>query len=146
MSQNPPISAKDQFDYAWKHFAFISEQRIRSFNFYIILLVATVGGTITVFEKLHRLKPMLMCGVWNIFIGFVFLIIDVRSKRMLEIPKNSLRTFEAEPTWIGQKLILADDQQAGSHYRWISFTTAFRATFFAQILAGILIFLYAQFI
>jgi len=35
-----------QMDYAMKHFLFIADQRIKTFNFYVILLAASGGATI----------------------------------------------------------------------------------------------------
>lgn len=32
-----PISSADRLDYAWKHFALIADQRMKTFNFYLIV-------------------------------------------------------------------------------------------------------------
>lgn len=130
------ITAKEQLDCAWKHFVFIADQRLRSFNFYIILLAASIGGTIAVFEKIGRFTPVLMCGLWHIVVGAVFVAMDIRSRRLLEVPKEALRWFESHESWTGPKLILRDDERMRGFARFISFTSAFRSTFVGQALIG----------
>ncbi len=134
------VDPKEQFQYAWKHFDFLADQRMRTFNFYAILLAASVGGTLTVFEKMNKPIVIICCGLWHIGIAVCFLILDTRARRMIEIPKNALRWFEERSGWNAPKLVLADDaaMRAQGH-RFISYTFAIRSTCLAQILFGLVV-------
>ena len=121
-------------DYAWKHFSNISEQRIKTFNFYVILLAASIGATLTIFEKLGQPDLLIVFGVANILIALIFFLIDQRSRRLVQIPKDVLAKIEISKGW---KLFTRDDEEMTLFWNRIaSYTVAFRITFLGQAAFG----------
>ena len=85
---------RDQF--IWEHFKFNAEQRMRVFNFYIVLSSFVVGGVLTSIEK--NLAPLLIggIGVFACILAGVFWILDVRSQWLIRIAIPALKDMEAK--------------------------------------------------
>ena len=129
------LGPKERFEYAWKHFDFIADQRIRTFNFYIILLAASLGATLTIYEKMPKLPALLACAAWHIFTSGIFFVFDLRSYKLLEGPRKALMWFESQSDWEGPKLVTDDYNR--KERKILTFTVAARLTFIAQFITGI---------
>src|SRR4051812_44484065 len=103
------ITTKDQFDYAWKCWSFLSEQRQKTFHYYILVLAASMAGNIAVFEKLMKAKPVILFGCWHICVGGLFFLIDIKNRKLLYAPRAALKHFESEKTWSGPKPMTANE-------------------------------------
>jgi hypothetical protein len=122
-------------DYAWKHFSAIAEQRIKTFNFYVILLAASIGATLTIFEKLKEPDLLIVCGSANIVIALIFFLIDQRGRRLIQIPKDALIEIETSKGW---NFFTRDVKETALPLnRFVSFTVAFRIAFLAQTAFGV---------
>ena len=55
---------KDRFDYYWKHFALIADQRVKTFNLYIIVVGATLVATV-IAEAQHAQAVALPDRLWS---------------------------------------------------------------------------------
>jgi hypothetical protein len=55
---------KERFDYYWKHFSLIADQRVKTFNFYVIVVGFTLVATIQALNPSAPLKTirLLDCG------------------------------------------------------------------------------------
>lgn len=134
------ITAKDRLDYAWKHFALIADQRLKTFNFYIIILGVAITGTVTVITKENPNFLLFgLLGLSHIVVGSVFWIIDCRGIRMLDIARNALVEIENSTNFDGHlKLVVVDNHQNISIWNKIfSYRGAFRTVFTSQILLGL---------
>lgn len=135
------LSIKDKMDYAMKHFSFIADQRVKTFNFYIIILAASTGATITASQRINQPAAFVATGVFHVFFAFIFWMIDKRSRRLLLIAKDGLRTIEESESWPSDcRLAVRDHQELAGFKNWFfSFTMAFRITFLGQFLFGLLV-------
>ncbi len=133
------LTAKEKFEYSWKHFALLADQRLRTFNFYVILLGASIGATIAYFQRIPNFKSLLLLGLWHVFAGLVFLLIDVRSRQLLEIPKNALLEFENGQDWPGLGLIKKENETRKYFCGLVTYSAAFWLTYLAQAAFGLYI-------
>ncbi|WP_395746629.1 hypothetical protein [Prosthecobacter sp.] len=139
-SKKPPsITDKERFDYAWKHFALIADQRIKTFNFYIIVLLAAFGGTISnlVRSDLPR-HDFCLIGFAHICAAVIFWAIDSRSCRMLQVAVDALTEIESSPAFEGKIKLMLEDRKRNKHGLWhlLSYRVAFKATFVLQLIFG----------
>lgn len=131
------LTEKDHFEYAWRHFTVIADQRLKTFNFYIIMVAAGVAATLAAFEKKEAAWIMFSVGVLNMVCAVVFFLIDERSRRLVEIPKMVLIEFEEAKDW---KLFRTDAAlQKTLWHKITSYTSAFRLAFFSQFVFGLVV-------
>jgi len=131
---------KETLDYLTKVFLYIGEQRLKTFNYYAIILAATVGMTgIAVKEGLQAL--CVVAGGMHVVIAFVFFMIDTRNRVLLGRARKALCACEKEAFPNGKYHIISNDQADKSMKPlWLmraSYTTAFHALYTAQVLFGI---------
>ena len=88
-------STKDQLDYAMKHFSFIADQRMKAFNFYIILFAASIAATMSAMDRLPKKTGFVTCGIIHILVAGVFFIMDQRSRRLVKLSLKAVRRIEA---------------------------------------------------
>jgi hypothetical protein len=128
------FSEKDYFEYAWKHFTVIADQRLKTFNFYIIIVAASIAATVAAVEKTKSYGLMLACGLMHPVCALVFFLVDERSRRLVNIPKEKLMQFEDKNGW---ELFRKDiTMQEGCWNKLTSYTAAFRVAFFFQTVFG----------
>ena len=129
---------KNIFDCAWKHFDVIADQRLRTFNFYIVLLAASVGASLNAVEKQPDPFVYFVIGLFCVAIGLIFFIIEVRSRRLLQIPKGVLSKMEIGDHWPHEYRLFSKDNlyDLPWYKRLISYSFAFRATFALHMAYG----------
>lgn len=136
---------KDIFEIAWKHFEVIAEQRLKTFNFYVILLAASVGAALAALE--HNAGPYIIfiCGLFSIDAGAIFLVVEIRSRRLLEVPKSVLTTLKIGDHWPEELRLFSVDnlRQSGLTRKGVSYSAAFRLTMIAHIVFGVMLLLMA---
>lgn len=137
------ITDKERLDYAWKHFALVADQRIKTFNFYIIILAAAVSGTISAMSPKVSLSPeqFRLMGVAHMLIALVFFLIDLRGCRILAIVSDALAEIEESPAFRDCKKLILEDRFRNKQGTWqfISYRWSFGITFAAQFLFGFLL-------
>lgn len=92
---------KDNFhsdlrDYAWKYFALHADQRMKTFNFFLMLCAVIVGGMITLIrdpQGRHLAAPV---GLALAFVSFVFWRLDVRNKQLIHHAEEALQLLEQD--------------------------------------------------
>ena len=134
------VSMKETLDYLTKVFLYIGEQRLKTFNYYAIILAATVGMTgIAVKEGFPAL--CVVAGGMHVVIAFVFFMIDKRNRGLLGRAREALCACEKEAFTNGKYHIISNDQTVKSMKSlWLmraSYTTAFDTLYTAQVLFGI---------
>jgi len=134
------VSMKEKLDYLTKVFLYIGDQRLKTFNYYAIILAATVGMTgIAVKEGLQAL--CVVAGGMHVIIAFVFFVIDTRNRGLLGRAREALCACEKEAFPNKEYRLISNDQADKSlKPLWLmraSYTTAFHALYTAQVLFGI---------
>ncbi len=81
-------------EYAWKYFSLHSDQRLKTFNFYVVLSTVLAGGMLTILKESGNqlLASPLAFGV--AFISFIFWKLDVRNKQLIKHAEDALKYLE----------------------------------------------------
>lgn len=126
-------------EYAMKHFSFVAEQRMKSFNFYAILFAAAIAATIGTMDKLPKVGGFISCGAVHLLIAAVFFMMDQRSRRLVRLSLHAVRLIEASDDWPDAARLAHRDADEMTHWknRLISFTGAFNIVFLTQALVGV---------
>lgn len=117
----------------WDHFKLNAEQRLRGFNFFVLLSMFANGGVFTALER--NLSPVLLVllGGFVALLSLVFFLIDTRSRQLLMITIPAMKEIEAQfPE--SHRLFAIDAEKQG----WMArYTFAIRALFVAQFSFGV---------
>jgi hypothetical protein len=120
-------------DLVWDHFKFNAEQRLRGFNFFVLLSIFADGGVFTALEKGLSPRLVVLLGLFVTLLAFVFWLVDTRSCQLLNITIPALKEIETEfPESF--RLFAIDAIKRGTFVRY---TFAIRALLSAQLLFGI---------
>jgi len=132
-----------QMDYATKHFFFIADQRIKTFNFYVILLAACGGATLQL-TPVYNKTTFVVVALFHWLIALVFSLIEQRNIRLLKICKGALIRLERENQWPPfSRLAAVDDHQRSA---LVSYRGAINIAFAAQVMIGALLLYCALFV
>lgn len=141
MSPVEKLSAKDKFDYVMKHFALISDQRVKTFNFYVIASAAAVSASVAVAARADITQNAIrIIGGAHVFIAIVFWLIDVRGCRILAISAEALAALEkAHLNGLSEQLI-NEDARRNKEGAWgfISYRMCFLMIFLVHAAFGLL--------
>ena len=133
------VSMKETLDYLTKVFLYIGEQRLKTFNYYAIILAATVTMTGVAFKE----GVPAVCGLaggMHVVIAFVFFVIDKRNRGLLGKAREALLACEKEAFPKKYRLISNDQADKSMKSLWLmraSYTIAFDTLYTAQVLFGI---------
>jgi hypothetical protein len=120
-------------DLVWDHFKFNAEQRLRGFNFFVLLSIFADGGVFTALEKGLNPRLVVLLGLFVALLAVVFGLVDTRSRQLLNITIPALKEIEAEfPE--SYRLFAIDEIKQGTFMRY---TFAIRALLAAQLLFGL---------
>ena len=132
------VGHKEEKDYLWDHFKFNAEQRLKAFNFFVVLSVFANGGVFAAYEK--RLEPVafVLIGALLIAVSIVFLVIDIRSKELINLSLPGLKSYELLLTE-HSRIFTIDGLKPKVRPRY---TLAFRALIALQLFfgAGVIVF------
>ena len=84
----------EERQFIWEHFKLNAEQRLKGFNFFVLLSIFADGGVFTAIEK--GLNPYLLCilGIFIIALAIVFLLVDTRSHRLLKLTMQRVNLLQ----------------------------------------------------
>ena len=123
----------DGKDLVWDHFKFNAEQRLRGFNFFVVLSIFADGGVFTAVGQGLDARLIVLLGLLVMLLAGVFWLIDARSHQLLQITIPALKEIEAEfPE--KYRLFAIDAVEQGSFVRY---TFAIRTLLTAQLLFGL---------
>jgi hypothetical protein len=123
----------DGKDLVWDHFKFNAEQRLRGFNFFVLLSIFADGGVFTALEKDLSPHLLVLLGLFIALLAIVFWLVDTRSRQLLNITIPALKEIEAGfPE--KYRLFAIDATEQGSIVRY---TFAIRVLLAAQLLFGL---------
>lgn len=128
----------DEGQYLWDHFKSNADQRLKAFNFFVLLSTFANGGVFTAIEKGFGSFVIAMLGLFITILSMVFWLVDARSKQLLQLAIPGMMEVEKQfPEH--SRLFAIDAEKQG---RFIRYTFAFRVLIIAQMLFGIGILLY----
>lgn len=138
------LITEEERDHLWDHFKFNADQRIKAFNFFVILSVFVNGGLFNAYDK--NLGPLITGGIglFIIILALIFFLIDTRSRELTELSIPGLKQYENQEQGAPEicSIFNTDYEKRGSLVRY---TFAFRVLYFAQALVGIAVF-YASYL
>lgn len=139
-------------DYAWKYFELHADQRIKTFNFFLILCVFIGGGLIAMLKDTQGSTICAVPAFSLSFISFIFWRLDVRNKHLVQHAQEALKVLEnddrlPDETAIPHRLkLFSHEEYLGIRERqrrilrfiptYYSYSTCFRAVFAVFALAG----------
>lgn len=122
-------------DFMWEHFKFNAEQRLKAFNYFVLLSIFANGGVISGLNTGVRPLIMVLLGGLLCVLSVVFWIADNRSKALLALSINALRSIEVEFPPLCQIFRLDLER----HSKTIRYSTAIAILLFAQFFFGLVI-------
>ena len=117
----------------WEHFKLNAEQRLRGFNFFVLLTIFANGGVFTAIEKELNPTLLVVIGLFIVLLAVVFWLVDARSGQLLNLTVPALK--EIESTFPESHRIFSID--ASQRNCLVRYTFAIRFTLIAQLVLGI---------
>jgi hypothetical protein len=128
----PNGDTMDGTQFIWEHFKFNAEQRLKGFNFFVLLSIFANGGVFTAIEKQLHFFLLLLLGLFIVILALVFWLVDARSRNLLKLTIPALK--EIESTFPETHRLFAIDAKEQGFF--IRYTFAFRGLLIFQLLFG----------
>ncbi len=123
----------DAAQLVWEHFRFNAEQRLKSFNFFVLFSIFANGGVFTAIQYHVASFVLVLLGLFLALLAAVFAIADARSHQLIELTIPALKEIESSfPE--SHRLFAIDAEKQG---RWIRYTVAFRILLGVQFVFGL---------
>lgn len=132
--------------HAWDYFAFHAQQRQTVFNYFLILVAASIAAYAGTLGKSEAAYFHLMIGFLISISSLLFWRLDKRNARLVKLAEDPLKKLEfrlANKTNISSiEILVAADNKAGSPFwsMFKSFRQIFRVVFALTGLVGVAIF------
>jgi len=84
----------DMSEHAWRYFILHAEQRLKTFNFYLILCTVLFGGMATLIQNSIDTRVGIFVSILLSFFSFVFWKLDLRNKQLIKHGENALKHLE----------------------------------------------------
>ena len=139
-----PNNKDAQLEYAWNYFEIHAEQRLKTFNFYIVIMTLLVGSGATLISTKYYLFSIIIL-LLIIFFSFIFWKLDLRNKELIHNAEENLQIQENEliikPFQKEKENKLRNDENNRNkfikyHY---TFSESFNLVFFVMGFVGTLI-------
>ena len=85
-------------DHAWKYFSLHADQRLKTFNFYLILCTVIAGGILAIMKDVKDPRIVIPISLLLPFLSFVFWKLDTRNRQLIDHGQNALMFFEDDPS------------------------------------------------
>lgn len=82
--------------YAWDYFQLHAEQRLKTFEFYIVIATVLLSGYVISLKEDNLIHIGIVIGILLIVLSFVFWKLDVRNKQLIKNAEQALKTIEDE--------------------------------------------------
>ena len=123
----------DSREFVWAHFKLNAEQRLRAFNFFVVLAIFADGGVLAALERGFSPGVLMLLGAFTVLLAMVFWLVDARSRQLLQLTITALKEMESE--FPASHQLFAHDALGQS--RIISYTFAIRSLLLAQMGFGL---------
>lgn len=118
--------------YLTEHYRFNAEQRLKGFNFFVVLSMFAEGGIFTAVEKSFHPLSLALLGGFVVILSAVFWLVDARSRELLSLSVPGLKQLERDfPE--SCRLFTRDAERKGSIVRY---TFAIRTLLIGQFIFG----------
>ncbi|WP_444892624.1 hypothetical protein ACJJIE_18675 [Microbulbifer sp. TRSA001] len=84
----------EQGQYLCDHYRFAADQRLKVFNFFVVLTMFVEGGIFTAMEKEFHPLILALLGGFVVILVTVFWLMDIRSRQLLKLAVPALKTLE----------------------------------------------------
>jgi hypothetical protein len=88
-------------DQAWKYFSLHADQRLKTFNFYLILCTIIAGGLLALIKDARDPRIAIPVALLLPSLSLVFWKLDTRNRQLVDHSQNALMFFEDDPTLKG---------------------------------------------
>lgn len=82
-------------EYAWKYFELNADQRMKAFNFSLILVGVSIGALASSL-RFNNYEFTLLVGIFLFAVSIIFSIIDLRSRQLLRYGIKALKVLEKQ--------------------------------------------------
>lgn len=123
----------DENDFLWDHFKFNAEQRLKGFNFFVLLSIFADGGVFTAINKGFDEGLLILLGLFVVVLSVVFWMVDARSQELLELAIPGMKEIEKDFRE-KSRLFALDAEKQGVFVRY---TFAFRVLMLCQLVFGL---------
>jgi hypothetical protein len=120
--------------YLWEHWKFNADQRLKAFNLYVMFAIFGNGMVFTAIDRDVNPMVLVFLGGFECLLALVFAMVDRRSRKLLHLAKQGLKSFEQNLPADCRPFLLDDVQGE----RWARYTVAFNLLFVLQFLFGVL--------
>lgn len=124
-----------EISFLWEHFKIHADQRIKAFNFFIILSVFADSGSITAIAQKSPDLILIVLGTFIVLLSCIFWVLDVRSHSLVRLSYKGIIKYEKSLP-ICSRLFTKDSRKKKGIFRY---TFAFSALFIIQTLFGVLV-------
>ncbi|GAA5445958.1 hypothetical protein Misp06_04165 [Microbulbifer sp. NBRC 101763] len=122
----------EQGQYLCEHYRFAADQRLKVFNFFVVLTMFVEGGIFTAVEKNFHPLILALLGGFVVILVTVFWLMDIRSRQLLKLAVPALKTLEQN--FPEEARIFSNDAiRRGDLARY---TFAFRVLLVGQLIFG----------
>jgi hypothetical protein len=83
-------------DYTWKWFALNADQRLRTFNFYLLIVAVVLGGLLAYLKDARSPAYAAPVGVLLAIISYIFWRLDQRTREFLHLAERILKAIEMD--------------------------------------------------
>lgn len=129
---------ENQRQYLCDHYRFNAEQRLKAFNFFVVLSMFADGGVFTAVEKSFHPLILVLLGGFVVIVSAVFLIMDLRSRQLLNLAVPGLQAIEQGMPQ--EARIFSRDLSSQSSV--VRYTIAIRTLILGQFLFGTAVVIY----
>lgn len=88
---------QEKIDYVWSYFELHANQRMSTFNFYIVIAALTTNAIATSYESITQ--SLFPCAIFSMllsFVSYIFWKLDQRCSKLIKHAEESLKALEAE--------------------------------------------------
>lgn len=81
-------------EYYWDYFSMHADQRLKSFNFYIVVSAVFIGAFVNILNNNNGITLACILPYILSFISFIFWKLDLRTKGMIKIAENAIKIID----------------------------------------------------
>lgn len=83
-------------EYAWDYFALHADQRIKTFNFFVVFATLLAGGIVGLIKDKGDIRWISLLGFLLFFLSLVFWALDRRNRSLVRNGEEAIKWLDAE--------------------------------------------------
>ena len=137
------------FNYAWRYFQTHAEQRLKTFNFYLVVCAIIIGALSALLKDGSEMRVGIPIALLLPFLSFIFWKLDLRNKQLISHGENALKYLENQYLLDSKKdldnilKIFNHEEQSTKklkRYTYLfTYSTCFNLVFFIFSIGGIIV-------